>query len=72
MSRKKSFFFDRDGYVKPAPIVFTCLVGVLVLILLACSYTIIPTGYTGVRTTFGQIDSKTVQNGFNWKIPLVQ
>lgn len=36
------------------------------------SFAIIPTGYTGVRITFGQIDNRTVQNGFNWKIPFVQ
>ncbi len=29
-------------------------------------------GYTGVRTTFGQIDDATVPNGFNWKFPFVQ
>ena len=48
--------------------------GVLVLIALlaASSFTIIPTGYTGVRTTFGQIDKTTLQNGFNWKIPFIQ
>ena len=36
------------------------------------SFTIIPTGYTGVRSTFGQIDSSTMQSGFNWKIPFAQ
>lgn len=36
------------------------------------SFVIIPTGYTGVRTTFGQIDERTVQNGYNWKIPFIQ
>lgn len=51
------------------------IVGVLVAIVLftlSCAVVIIPTGYTGVRTTFGQIDSVTVQNGFNWKLPYVQ
>lgn len=38
----------------------------------ANSMVIISTGYTGVRTTFGQIDEITVQNGFNWKIPFIQ
>ena len=49
-------------------------VGVIVLVALlaAASFTIIPTGYTGVRTTFGQIDRTTLQNGFNWKIPFIQ
>ena len=38
----------------------------------SCSFKIIPTGYTGVKTTFGQIDNTTLQNGFNTKIPFVQ
>lgn len=36
------------------------------------SYTIIPTGYTGVRTTFGQIDEHVVNPGFTWKTPFIQ
>lgn len=44
----------------------------VVVTMLSASFTIIPTGFTGVRTTFGQIDDSTVQNGFNWKIPFVQ
>lgn len=43
-----------------------------ILFTLSCAIVIIPTGYTGVRTTFGQIDSVTVQNGFNWKLPYIQ
>ena len=42
----------------------------LILFFLSC--TIIPTGYVGVRTTFGQVDESTVPNGFNWKIPFAQ
>lgn len=47
------------------------IVGIAVMIL-GNSFEIIPTGYTGVRTTFGQVDSHTVPNGFCWKIPFVQ
>ncbi len=36
------------------------------------SFTIIPTGYTGVRVTFGQVEERTLDNGFNFQIPLVQ
>ena len=43
-----------------------------VVFVLSASFQIIPTGYTGVRSTFGQISSQTVPNGFNWKIPFVQ
>lgn len=47
------------------------ILGIAVCIL-AASFKIIPTGYSGVRTTFGQVDEVTVQNGFNWKFPFVQ
>ena len=44
------------------------------MLTLICSQAlvIIKTGYTGVRTTFGQISDTPVQNGFNLKIPFVQ
>lgn len=49
------------------------LIGLGVIMMLAsASFTIIPTGYTGVRTTFGQVDDVTLQNGFNWKMPFAQ
>ena len=44
----------------------------VIMFVLSFSFVIIPTGYTGVRTTFGQIDQVSVQNGFNFKIPFVQ
>lgn len=44
----------------------------LAIAVISQSFTIIPTGYTGVKTTFGQIDNVTLQNGFNWKTPFVQ
>ena len=36
------------------------------------SFSIIPTGSTGVKSTFGQIDANTLHSGFNWKIPIAQ
>ena len=44
----------------------------IVLFTLSCAIVVIPTGYTGVRTTFGQIDSISVQQGFSWKLPYIQ
>ena len=58
-----------------ARITKTCnifIVAGIVIMLGLQTFTIIPTGYTGVRSTFGQISEETVQNGFNWKIPFVQ
>ena len=37
------------------------------------SFTIVPTGYTGVKTSFGQIKEETIQSGkLNFCIPFVQ
>lgn len=47
-------------------------IALIVVVLAMSSFAIVPTGYTGVRTTFGQVDSKVVQPGFNFKIPFVQ
>lgn len=63
-------YFKYNEVQSKTPLIFV-VIG-MVLSLLSASFTIIPTGYTGVRTTFGQIDDSTVQNGFNWKIPFVQ
>ena len=48
------------------------VIAVLAIILLINSIKIIPTGYTGVRTTFGQISKNVVQPGLSFKIPFVQ
>ncbi len=57
------------GKKKLSPVLV--IVGIIALIG-SMSFSIVPTGYTGVRTTFGQISEKTVPQGFNLKIPLVQ
>lgn len=59
---------EKDGKHYAYPMI----IGGLILLVFSQSFAIIPTGYTGVRITFGQIDNHTVQNGFNWKIPFVQ
>lgn len=51
--------------------ILTCVL-VLLVGLAGGAIKIVPTGYTGVRTTFGQIDDVTVQSGINFKIPFVQ
>lgn len=63
------FKLMEDEEIKPF-IIFVCA-GVIVNIA-AASFTIVPTGYTGVRTTFGQVSEQVVHKGFNAKIPFVQ
>ena len=53
--------------------VLLVVVGLIVAVVVSQTFTIIPTGYTGVMTTFGQIDeNKVLTNGFNGKMPFVQ
>lgn len=47
------------------------LIGIAATIL-GNSFKIIPTGYTGVRTTFGQINATVATKGWNWKIPFIE
>lgn len=58
--------------VRVPRIVICAVLALFLLITFFSSYTIIDSGYTGVRTTFGQIDEEVVPNGFVWKIPFVQ
>ena len=53
-------------------IVIVAIIAVLAFILLCSTITIVPTGYTGVRKTFGQVSQTPVNAGFNLKIPFVQ
>ena len=48
------------------------IAAVLVIIIAVSSITFIPTGYTGVKITFGQIDETPAAAGLNFKIPFVQ
>lgn len=53
--------------------IFPLFAVIIVLVLAVCSFHIIPTGYTGVKTSFGQIQETTIQSGkLNFCIPLVQ
>lgn len=47
------------------------IVGIVIAIF-GASFTIIPTGMTGVRSTLGQIDETPCPNGWNWRAPFVQ
>lgn len=39
------------------------------LILLLCSFSLIPAGSVGVVTTFGRVDPTVLDEGFNWVAP---
>lgn len=50
---------------------FSCAIALL-FCMCGLTFRIIPTGYTGVKTTFGQISSQTLDSGFHVKIPFIQ
>lgn len=60
---------EKKGFGKVARIIVIIFLAVIVIF--NC-FAIIPTGYTGVRVTFGQISNEVVPNGINFKIPFVQ
>lgn len=63
-----SNIYSNFNLKKVITIVAICFV---VLVTFFSSFTFVPSGYTGVRTTFGQI-SEEGASGFTWKIPFVQ
>ena len=56
------------------PIKFAAIIiaAVVVLATVGSSIAIVPTGYTGVKTTFGQVNPNPVAPGFTFKIPFIQ
>lgn len=78
-----SFFFETEQYERYGEtrtvtrpiihrIVITAALTLFLVITLFNCFTVIPSGYTGVRTTFGQIDNDVIPNGFVLKAPYVQ
>ena len=51
---------------------FISIIACLIIFILSCSFVIIPTNYSGVKTTFGQVSETVLHNGFNVKIPFIQ
>jgi regulator of protease activity HflC (stomatin/prohibitin superfamily) len=62
---------DEKPFFNPKGTIALICIGIIFFIV-GLSFKIIPTGYTGVRDTFGQIDPSTLQSGFAWKVPFAQ
>lgn len=45
------------------------ILAVILVVMLFCSYVMIPTGHTGVLTTFGRVENTTLDSGFHLKAP---
>ena len=66
------FFLDVVGCLRIGRCLLISILAIFLIVTFFLSWTIIPTGYTGVRSTFGQISEDAAYSGFNWKIPYVQ
>lgn len=63
-------FVFRDEVAGKSKILFAAVI--IAVAVFSNSFKIIPTGYTGVKATFGQIDNSVMQSGLNFKIPFIQ
>lgn len=71
--KEKQFQLEKEKQLKKIKrMIITLVVALLLFITVTSSFKIIPTGYTGVRTTFKQVDNVVLQNGLNFKLPFVQ
>lgn len=71
--KEKQFQVEKENQLKKIKrMIITLVIVLLLFITVTNSFKIIPTGYTGVRTTFKQVDNVVLQNGLNFKFPFVQ
>lgn len=70
-SYKKLEFDEEITKVKKLVVSLFVIIGVLIFTV-GLSFKIVPTGYTGVRTAFGQVKDQVAATGFNFKIPFVE
>ncbi len=57
---------------KARKIVLTVVIVAAALLIIGGMFKIVPTGYVGVKTTFGQISDTVIEPGFYFKLPVVQ
>ena len=48
------------------------IVIIFALIILLNSFTAVPTGFIGVKTTFGKVSNSVIEEGLNFKVPFIE
>lgn len=68
---KYSEWSRREEPQKPHKITFPAIIGVVlaVVLLIVSCVAVVPTGYTGVLTTFGKVENRTVPSGISFIAP---
>lgn len=56
-------------YAKISKIVPVASVIIAIILISLSTITMVPTGYTGIKTTFGKVENDTLPSGINFKLP---
>ena len=64
-----NFFLNKHGDVHYGRIIGLSIAALFIVIMLLCSFTKVPTGHTGVITTFGKVADYTLDSGIHFKAP---
>lgn len=67
-----SLFQKKDGEPMGKGKAVSLIIAALIIITVINSFEVIPTGYSGVKITFGQVSDETLQPGFHFVIPYAQ
>lgn len=64
-----SAMLGREGYTRWKNLPWLAALALAVFLLAVSCVTIVPTGYTGILTTFGRVENRTVGSGINFIAP---
>lgn len=56
-------------YSKISKIVPVASIIIAIILIILSTITMVPTGYTGIKTTFGKVENDTLPSGINFKLP---
>ena len=67
IQKNRGFAFEKAEPEKPEKLRFPMFIalGLALVILIACCIAIVPTGYTGILTTFGRVEQRTIPAGIS-------
>lgn len=64
-------YFTKDYKLRIGKVVSHIIIGLVIILTLFQSLTIVPTGHTGVVTRFGAVSDTTLQEGLHFKVPFI-
>ena len=60
-----------ENFKKGAKFALLGALAFMILVIVFSSFTTIPTGFVGVKTRFGKAQEGTIQEGLNFRVPLI-